>query len=179
MKDAYPTTSTNSGISMNSNGSSPLVMFDSNFQGIPTSNSNSSLVFDPGMSVLVVDDDLVTRKLMQRMLLRLGCVVETAENGQAALVALGAVATPASENTTGSSNLGPILERPDPPHDERFDLIFLDNQMPLLSGINAVAKLREWGRGDFVVGVTGKRIAALCHFGANFLPPGNALLEGD
>ncbi|KAJ7809043.1 hypothetical protein B0H14DRAFT_3481734 [Mycena olivaceomarginata] len=149
MKDAYPTTSTNSGMSMNSNGSSPLVMFDSNFQGIPTSNSNSSLVFDPGMSVLVVDDDLVTRKLMQRMLLRLGCVVETAENGQAALVALGAVATPASENTTGSSNLGPILERPDPPQDERFDLIFLDNQMPLLSGLNAVAKLREWGRGGF------------------------------
>ncbi|KAJ7255430.1 hypothetical protein B0H12DRAFT_1113322 [Mycena haematopus] len=151
LKDTYPTNSTNSGIS--SNGS-PLAMFDSNFQGIPTSNSNSSLVFDPGMNVLVVDDDLVTRKLMQRMLVRLGCVVETAENGQAALIALGAIATPASETSTGSSPPGPILERPDPPNDERFDLIFLDNQMPLLSGINAVAKLREWGRGDFVVGVT-------------------------
>ncbi|KAJ6519016.1 hypothetical protein C8R45DRAFT_11286 [Mycena sanguinolenta] len=160
LKDAYPTTSTNSGISMNSNGSS-LLMFDSNFQGIPTSNSNSSFIFDQGMSVLVVDDDLVTRKLMQRMLVRLGCVVETAENGQAALLALGAIATPASE-ASGSSNLVPILERPRPSNDERFDLIFLDNQMPLLSGIKAVAKLREWGRSDFVVGVTG-----------------NALLEGD
>lgn len=129
-------------------------MFDSNFQGIPTSNSNSSLVFDPGMSVLVVDDDLVTRKLMQRMLVRLGCVVETAENGQAALVALGAIATPASDG----SSLGPILERPDTRSDERFDVIFLDNQMPLLSGINAVAKLREWGRADFVVGVTGNAL---------------------
>ncbi|KAJ6520841.1 hypothetical protein B0H19DRAFT_1204492 [Mycena capillaripes] len=154
-KDAYPTASSNSGISMNSAGSSPLVMFDSNFQGIPTSNSNSSLVFDTGMSVLVVDDDLVTRKLMQRMLVRLGCVVETAENGQAALLALGAIATPASE---GSSNLGPILERPDTVNEEKFDVIFLDNQMPLLSGINAVAKLREWGRNDFVVGVTGNAL---------------------
>ncbi|KAF7356425.1 Histidine kinase [Mycena venus] len=161
VRDAYPTNSTNSGVSMNSNGSSPLMLFDSNFQGIPTSNSNSSLVFDSGMNVLVVDDDLVTRKLMQRMLVRLGCIVETAENGQAALLALGAVATPASEHTTGttgSSNVGPILERPDPPNDERFDVIFLDNQMPLLSGINTVAKLREWGRGDFVVGVTGNAL---------------------
>ncbi|KAJ7716135.1 CheY-like superfamily [Mycena metata] len=142
-KDAYPTNSTNSGMSMSST-SSPLAMFDSNYQGIPTSNSNSSLVFDAGMSVLVVDDDMVTRKLMQRMLVRLGCVVETAENGQAALMALGAIATPASE---GSTNL-----------DERFDVIFLDNQMPLLSGLNAVAKLREWGRSDFVVGVTGNAL---------------------
>ncbi|KAJ7656255.1 hypothetical protein DFH06DRAFT_468406 [Mycena polygramma] len=156
MKDVYPTAS--SGMSMaSSNGSSPLVMFDSNFQGIPTSNSNSSLVFDPGMSVLVVDDDHITRKLMQRLLVRLGCVVETAENGQAALVALGAVATPASD-ATGCSSQGPILERPDTAGEERFDVIFLDNQMPLLSGLNAVAKLREWGRGDFVVGVTGNAL---------------------
>ncbi|KAJ7117732.1 hypothetical protein C8R44DRAFT_791352 [Mycena epipterygia] len=157
-KDVYPTNSTTSGLSMGSSSttSSPLVMFDSNFQGIPTSNSNQSLVFDAGMSVLVVDDDMVTRKLMQRMLVRLGCVVETAENGQAALLAVGAVATPASE---GSSNLGPILERPDPSGgDEKYDVIFLDNQMPLLSGINAVAKLREWGRTDFVVGVTGNAL---------------------
>jgi CheY-like chemotaxis protein len=150
-------------------------MFDSNFQGIPTSNSNSSLVFEPGMSVLVVDDDLVTRKLMQRMLVRLGCVVETAENGQAALVALGAIATPASDG----SSLGPILERPDTRSDERFDVIFLDNQMPLLSGINAVAKLREWGRADFVVGVTGARKTALYDSGADFVFAGNALLEGN
>ncbi|KAJ7180836.1 hypothetical protein C8R46DRAFT_940771 [Mycena filopes] len=155
-KDAYPTTSTNSGLSMSSTTSSPLAIFDSNFQGIPTSNSNSSLVFDAGISVLVVDDDVITRKLMQRMLVRMGCIVETAENGQAALLALGAIATPASE---GSRNLGPILERPDPgTRDEKFDVIFLDNQMPLLSGINAVAKIREWGRSDFVVGVTGNAL---------------------
>ncbi|KAJ6619945.1 hypothetical protein B0H10DRAFT_1912522 [Mycena sp. CBHHK59/15] len=159
VRDAYPTTSTNSGVSSSSSVSSPLAMFDSNFQGIPTSNSNSSLVFGPGINVLVVDDDIVTRKLMQRMLVRLGCVVETAENGQMALVAMGclAIATPASE---GSSNLGPILERPDNASNEedKYDVVFLDNQMPLLSGLNAVAKLRELGRKDFVVGVTGNAL---------------------
>ncbi|KAJ7509919.1 hypothetical protein B0H11DRAFT_1961525 [Mycena galericulata] len=157
-KDVYPTTSTNSGMSNSSATSSPLAMFDSNFQGIPTSNSNSSLGFESGMSVLVVDDDLVTRKLMQRMLVRLGCVVETAENGQAALVSLGASATPASEGTSGSSHPGPILERPQTYNDEKYDVVFLDNQMPLLSGKNAVAKLREQGRSDFVVGITGNAL---------------------
>lgn len=39
------------------------------------------------LNVLVVDDDPLTRKLMTRMLTRLGCVCETAENG---LIALGA-----------------------------------------------------------------------------------------
>ncbi|KAJ7696469.1 hypothetical protein B0H17DRAFT_1053342 [Mycena rosella] len=173
-KDAYPTNSTNSGMSMSSSStSSPLAMFDANFKGIPTSNSNSSLVFEPGMSVLVVDDDLITRKLMQRMLVRLGCIVQTAENGQAALLALGAIATPASEG----SNLGPLLERPDAiSNDEKFDVIFLDNQMPLLSGLKAVAKLREWGRRDFTIGVTGKRWLHLFCAKTQF-ETGNALLE--
>ncbi|KAJ7251329.1 hypothetical protein C8J57DRAFT_672644 [Mycena rebaudengoi] len=160
-RDAYPTTSTTSGFSSNSGTSSPLVMFDSNFQGIPTSNSNSSLVFESGMSVLVVDDDLVTRKLMQRMLVRMGCIVETAENGQMALVAMGGLVTPASEGSASSSgHRGPILERPADPYsgEDKYDLVFLDNQMPLLSGINAVAKLRELGRKDFVVGVTGNAL---------------------
>ena len=37
------------------------------------------------MRVLVVDDDPLTRKLMSRMLARLGCKVTTAENGEIAL----------------------------------------------------------------------------------------------
>nr|GAT57971.1 histidine kinase [Mycena chlorophos] len=158
MKDAHPTSSTNtSGISSNSNASSPLIAFDTAFQGIPASSSSLSLPFDPGLSVLIVDDDLVTRKVMQRMLTRLGCVVQTAENGQSALVALGAIETPASE--TSNQSRGPILERAViDGEEERFDVIFLDNQMPILSGLNAVAKLREWGRTDFVVGVTGNAL---------------------
>ena len=39
----------------------------------------------PGLQVLVVDDDTLTRTLMSRMLSRLGCQVATAENGEVAL----------------------------------------------------------------------------------------------
>ena len=36
--------------------------------------------------------------------------------------------------------------------------MFLDNQMPVLSGLDAVARLRAMGRKDFVVGVTGNAL---------------------
>ncbi|KAK6967123.1 hypothetical protein R3P38DRAFT_3149751 [Favolaschia claudopus] len=79
-----------------------------------------------GMRVLVVDDDALTRMLMTRMLERMGCRVTTAENGEG-----------------GTLRLEP-----------RFGVIFLDNQMPKLSGVKLVERLRVMGRTDFVVGVT-------------------------
>jgi hypothetical protein len=42
-----------------------------------------------GLSVLIVDDDAVVRGLLQRLLVRLGCSVEGAENGRVALDKLG------------------------------------------------------------------------------------------
>lgn len=54
----------------------------------------------PGLDVLVVDDDPLTRMLMTRLLTRLGCKVATAENGELALeMILGPLArpSPASE----------------------------------------------------------------------------------
>ena len=87
-----------------------------------------------GLPVLVVDDDALTRTLMTRMLSRLGCKVSTAENGSAALdMVLG--------DCSG-----------------HFAVVFLDNQMPVMSGLSMVAKLREAGRSDFVVGVTGNAL---------------------
>lgn len=87
-----------------------------------------------GLPVLVVDDDALTRTLMTRMLSRLGCKVSTAENGSAAL-----------DMVLGDCN-------------GRFAVVFLDNQMPVMSGLSMVAKLREAGRSDFVVGVTGNAL---------------------
>lgn len=88
---------------------------------------------DPPLKVLVVDDDPLTRTLMTRMLTRLGCEVETAENGQLALdILLG-------DDT---------LDRPP----RFFDMISLDNAMPVMTGQNAVRRLRNVGRKDFVVG---------------------------
>ena len=87
-----------------------------------------------GLPVLVVDDDALTRTLMTRMLARLGCKVSTAENGEVAL-----------EMVLGD-------------YRGRFAVVFLDNQMPVMTGLSMVAKLREAGRSDFVVGVTGNAL---------------------
>lgn len=98
---------------------------------------------DPNIRVLVVDDDALTRRLMQRMLIRLGCTVETAENGKIALEKI----------LNGPIPPGVLsLERGMPPdlyalnpdsdgdgkeisHVYLYDVIFLDNQM--------VSKLRS------------------------------------
>lgn len=45
-----------------------------------------------------------------------------------------------------------------PPQDIKFAVVFLDNQMPVMSGVKAVERLRELGRKDFVVGVTGNAL---------------------
>jgi osomolarity two-component system, sensor histidine kinase SLN1 len=72
--------------------------------------------------------------MMTRLLTRLGCNVSTAENGEIALEMV--------LNGYGG----------------RFAVVFLDNQMPVMSGLSMVAKLRKAGRRDFVVGVTGNAL---------------------
>jgi len=51
----------------------------------------------------------------------------------------------------------PELDRDKPESllEGRFAVILLDNQMPVLSGLDAVGRLRDMERHDFVVGVTG------------------------
>lgn len=94
-----------------------------------------------GLRVLVVDDDMMTRMLMTRMLARLGCTVQTAENGQAALDLIFAPLATPSTATTGSASDGPLMmgggrgSAPGTPVTEdvvqsaRFHIVFLDNQM--------------------------------------------------
>lgn len=124
------------------------------------STTAPSAQYEPGMRVLVVDDDPLTRKLMTRMLTRLGCRVTTAENGEIALDLIlhpnTTRPTPSSEDT-GSSGLldGSFAPSGDDP---RYAVVFLDNQMPVMSGLKAVATLRKRGRRDFVVGVTGNAL---------------------
>ncbi|KAG8815334.1 hypothetical protein FRC17_000741, partial [Serendipita sp. 399] len=57
------------------------------------------------LSVLVVDDDLALRGLLQRLLQRLGCRVETAENGKVALQKLGVDLQRGNEPSISSSRL--------------------------------------------------------------------------
>jgi CheY-like chemotaxis protein len=103
--------------------------------------------FTPGLRVLVVDDDNMTRTLMKRMLTRVGCVVDVAENGRAALDALTVSPLPTPPADSGA----PLVPTP-------FAVVFLDNQMPVMSGLDAVRAIRAAGRAAFVVGVTGNAL---------------------
>lgn len=143
-------------------GSSALEDIHSNSPNHSPCTPKSGLIDNP-IRVLVVDDDPLTRKLMQRMLLRLGCRVSTAGNGLIALdLIMGDGATPYSEDSPplGKEN---ATELRLPFEDPRYEIIFLDNQMPVLSGIDTVARLRSSGRHDLlVVGVTGNRYPDHC-----------------
>ena len=69
-----------------------------------------------GICVLLVEDNPVNQKLGRRMLERLGCGVESAQNGQQALSLLSL---------------------------RRYDIVFMDCQMPVMDGYTAVAELRR------------------------------------
>ncbi|KAF7308304.1 Histidine kinase domain-containing protein [Mycena chlorophos] len=89
---------------------------------------------DPKIVVLVVDDDSVTRALCSKVLTKLGCIVHTAKDGQECVdLVLGA-----------------------PPY--TYDLVCLDNFMPVLTGEEAVKEIRMNDRDDYVVGCTGNAL---------------------
>ena len=121
----------------------------------------------PGLQVLVVDDDRMTRLLMTRMLERLRCVVTTAENGKQALQILLGVEqnsdTPAEEQEPSFHSDGREIPQDSTSVDMmskegKFAITFLDNQMPIMSGVEMVRKLRMLGRDDLIVGVTGNAL---------------------
>ncbi|KZS94496.1 hypothetical protein SISNIDRAFT_453422 [Sistotremastrum niveocremeum HHB9708] len=117
------------------------------------SSSEFSLSFDRPLVVLCVDDDALTRTLMKKMLTRLGCSVLTAQDGQMALDILLGQALPTPQELPDTPNSGSTLQT-----QPKIDLVFLDNQMPVLSGLDVVRRLRAMGRDDFVVGVTGNAL---------------------
>ena len=144
-----------------------------------TTNSRSTpMEITPGLQVLVVDDDRMTRLLMTRMLERLRCVVTTASNGRQALqLLLGEEqngGTPAEDQEQNSPSDSRDMPRDwmsvyTPSKEGRFAITFLDNQMPIMSGVELVKKLRALGREDLVVGVTGN---ALLHDQEEYIEAG-------
>ncbi|KAG1857324.1 Tco5, signal transduction HAMP domain histidine kinase [Suillus subalutaceus] len=136
-----------------------------NYRGslpFPLSRKGSTAGFNPPIIVLVVDDDRLTRTVMSRMLTRLGCNVSTAENGGIALEMI--ISGPGTSKVEDDRVF-------DPSHDSEkdqngggtengcaYDAVFLDNQMPVMSGLEVISKLREMGRADFVVGITGNAL---------------------
>ncbi len=76
----------------------------------------------PGRQVLVVEDNPVNQMVIQGFLQRLGVTARMAGSGTEALA---------------------LLQQPDAP---RFDVIFMDCEMPLMDGFEATRRLRQWER---------------------------------
>ncbi|KAM0756348.1 hypothetical protein T439DRAFT_352046 [Meredithblackwellia eburnea MCA 4105] len=110
---------------------------------------SKALEFEDGpLKVLVVDDDALTRRLMSRMMERLGCTVFTAENGQAALDML--LAVPEDHQIETAPGVDPRSGN----SFNNYDITFLDNQMPIMTGPEVVSRLRALARDDLVVAIT-------------------------
>ena len=139
----------------------------------PTPDNIASVDITPGLPVLVVDDDKMTRMLMRRMLERLKCAVTTAVNGQQALDLITGMSDGRDADSPGlsegeyfsddcvvnsSDSRGAGGSFTPGTSESKFSVVFLDNQMPVLSGVEMVRKLRKSGREDLVVGVTGNAL---------------------
>ena len=87
-----------------------------------------------GLRVLLVEDNLVNQMVAVGMLELLGCTVQVAEHGGQALDALAA---------------------------ERFELVLMDCQMPVMDGFEATRRLREREREAGGAGLPGHRTPVL------------------
>jgi CheY-like chemotaxis protein len=93
-------------------------------------NGHSESAQVPRLKILVADDDPMNQRLMQVLLGREGHEVAVASNG---------------------------LEAFDAVKFQKFDMVFMDLQMPVMDGMEASRRIREWENGEertFIIALT-------------------------
>ena len=93
-----------------------LSLFEDHFFSEKKPVINSKGIMIGSKNVLIVDDNLTSRKFMSTVLERMGAHVVQAENGEQAIT---------------------CLEKND------YDIVFMDMEMPVMNGVNATQMIRE------------------------------------
>jgi CheY-like chemotaxis protein len=89
------------------------------------------------------------------MLTKLGCVVESAPDGRQGLgLLVGAAALPPADDRSDAHGAGEPFAPGAGAGPHAYDLVCLDNYMPVMTGEEAVRALRALGRDDLVVGAS-------------------------
>ena len=94
----------------------------------------------PQLKILVVDDDVLNQRMMQLLMMREGHQVDLAADGSEALEAI---------------------------KTQKYDIVFMDLQMPVLDGIEASRRIRTWeeneGQHTFIVALTASYLPEIGH----------------